>query len=402
MLAFPRPCYPPRLFHTIKVNFDANHIKKLEGLAESPHIAPLVQQLIWITSVTRDVHPGRYDQVIAWTGDEDDIKEFCHLFFLTVDAMLNLHTFASELAPLSLHPLSPNKFEIDGLIFALWPAMCRPQLRITSFRCQDPLNYMKWLNFQYESAKWGQLREFPPSFPTRPLIDLAMMFRRAKPGVPIRPGYRRPLIHLALTESPPAMPWEKPLGKLLRLDLWADSVWTHWKTSHIAEAMVGCFLAEAVNIRELSLRFRPTGTYLGPTTELKCMLPVFLACRWNFLHAIKITFATLSSPKFFIDFMENHAKTLKHVLLHQCSTNEDIVEIIRGAAEVKELKLHRFLISPSCEGRYEAQKPWIIPERPVLDFINKKDTSLDPFNEWMPSKSCNWGTVTKEAASISE
>jgi hypothetical protein len=401
---FLEPFVLPRLFHTVKVNFAEKHIKRLQGIALSPRLAPLVQQLIWITRGTRDTHDDYYGHVNTWTGNEDYIKEFRHHFFLSVDAMPNLHTFASELGP---PDLDPERDEIDGLVFALWPTMCRPQSRITSFRCQDPLNYMKWLNYERLQAEGGQLTVFPASFPARPLLDVVIVFSGDEPGVPIIPGYRRYLRRLASTESPlhsrpPAMPWEKPLGKLLRLDLRADSAGGVWKTSYIAEAMVRYFLTDAVNIRELSLRFRPTGTYLRPTTESNWMLTAFLACRWKFLHTIKITFASLSCPKFFIDFMGNHVKTLKHILLHQCSANENIVEIIRGAAKAKKFKLHRFLVFPSYEGRFGAQRPQIIPERLVLDFINNKDSSLDPFNEWMPSKSCNWGTAAQKAASVSE
>lgn len=399
---FLEPFILPRLFHTIKINFAERNIKRLRSIALSPHLAPLVQQLIWITRGTRDTHDDCWGQINTWTGHEVYIKKFCQHFFSSVDAMPNLHTFASELGP---PDLDPERDEIDGLVYALWPAMCRPESRITSFRCQDPLTYMKWLHYECLQAQGGQLTAFPTPFPARALLNVVTVFNGDDPGVPILPEYRRSLRSLASIESPlqepPPMPWEKPLGKLLRLDLRTDLAGNHWRTSDSAEAMVRYFLTDAVNIRELSVRFRPTGIFRTPTTESKWMLTVFLACRWKFLHTIKIKFASLFSPRFFINFMENHAKTLKHILLHQCPSNDSIVEIIRGAAMVKELKLHRFLIFPSYEGRFAAKEPRILPERLVLDFINNKDPSLDPFYEWVPGNR-NWGTVTQRAASVSE
>ncbi|KAI8682670.1 hypothetical protein NCS56_00390300 [Fusarium sp. Ph1] len=172
------------------------------------------------------------------------------------------------------------------------------------------------------------------------------------------------------------MPWEKPLGKLLRLDLRADSAGGVWKTSYTAEAMANWNLSQTNNRIELDVNRVP-----------RLQVEVLAHHRDRICQFIK--------PQVLHRF-------LKHILPHQCSTNENIVEIIRGAAKAKKLKLHRFLISPSYGGRFEAQKPRIIPERLVLDFINNKDPSLDPFNEWMSSRSCNWGTVAQKAASVSE
>ncbi|KAJ4327544.1 hypothetical protein N0V84_002072 [Fusarium piperis] len=400
---FLEPFVLPSLFHTVKVNFAEKHIKRLQGIALSPHLAPLVRQLIWITSGTRDTHDDLHGHVNTWTSHQNYIKEFRHQFFLCVDAMPNLHTFASELGP---PDLDPKRDEIDGLVYALWPAMCRPQSRITSFRCQDPLNYMKWLNYEYLQAEAGKHTELPAWLTVKPLRHVFAMFRHG-PDVAL-PQCRRYLTYPdfsepPMTPQPSSMGWEDPLGKLLRLDLRADSAGGYWTPAYTAEAMLRYFLTQAVSIRELSLRFRPTGTYSRPRTDSKWMSIAILTCRWEFLHTVSITFAVLPNPKFFLQFMENHAATLKHILLHQCSSDKDVVGIIRGAAKSKTVRLHRFLVFPSYQGKLEAQKPRIIPERQVLDFINNKHyPPSDPFDEWMPSRCCNWGTVAQKAASIYE
>lgn len=395
---FLEPFILPRLFHTVRVNFAEKHIERLQGIALSPHLAPLVRQLIWIASGTRDTHDDPHGHVNTWSGHQDYIDEFRRRFCLCVDAMPNLHTFASELGP---PDLDPERDEIDGLVYALWPAMCRPQSRITSFRCQDPMNYMKWLNYEYLQVEGGQPTQLPRWADDGPLRRVVAMIRRE--GTYLFPSERKGQPAHSTYPRAPAMAWEEPLRKLLRLDLRSDSAGGSWTSPDTADAMLRCFLTRAANVRELSLRFRPTGTYPRPRRDSEWRLMMTFSCRWEFLHTISITFAALPRYDFFIFFMENHAKTLKHILLHQCSTNNDIVEIIRGAAESETIRLHRFLVFPSCEGRPDAQTPRIVPERLVLDFINSKDDPvLDPFSEWVPSKWCNWGTVAQRAASIAE
>ncbi|EEU46789.1 uncharacterized protein NECHADRAFT_77545 [Fusarium vanettenii 77-13-4] len=382
---FLEPFILPRLFHTIKINFAEKQIKRLQGIALSPNLAPLVQQLIWTTSGTRDTHDDPHGHVNTWAGHEDYIKE----------------TWPQD--------LDPERDEIDGLVYALWPAMCRSQSRITSFRCQDPLNYMRWLNYECLQAMGGLHTELPASFPASPLrATVGLLFRKElslSNPIPRRDF----VIRLIMAQLPMIGPhpastvaWKRPLRSLGGLDLRIDSAGGHWRGPPSSEGMLKYFLTEASNIRELSLRFRPTGTYPRPTSHSKWVLQAVLCCGWEFLQTIKISFAMLPTSQPLFKFMEGHAKTLKHILLHQCSANEDIIEIIRGAAKVKDIKLHRFLVFPSCEGRLEVDEPRIIPERLVLDFINNKDPSLDPFDEWMPGKSCNWGTIAQKAASVSE
>ncbi|WAO86474.1 Hypothetical protein NCS54_00374900 [Fusarium falciforme] len=405
---FLEPFILPRLFHTIKVNFAEKHIKKLQGISLSPHIAPLVQQLIWITSGTRDTHDDPHGHVNAWTGHEDYIKEFRGHFFLSIDAMPNLHTFASELGPLGLHP---ERDQIDGLVYALWPAMRRRKSRITSFRCQDPLNYMRWLNYECLQAMGGQHTELPASFPAGPLRGTVDSLFSEDLGLPTPISRREFLKGLIMTQFPmvgldstSTMVWRWPLRKLRGLDLRIDSAGGHWKGTSSSEGMLKFFLMEANNIRELSLRFRPTGTYSRPSSHSKWVLQGVLCCRWKFLQTIRISFAMLPTSKPFVEFMEGHTETLKHILIHGCTGgNKSPAEIIKAAAEAEKLKLHRFLVLPSQEGYLQdIVEPWIIPERLVLDFVNKKDPSLDPFKEYLPGRDCVWGTVTQKAASISE
>ncbi|KAI8681277.1 hypothetical protein NCS55_00378500 [Fusarium keratoplasticum] len=364
---FLEPFTLPRLFHTIKVNFAEKHIKKLQGISLSPHIAPLVQQLIWITSGTRDTHDDPHGHVNTWTGHEDYIKEFRGHFFLSLDAMPNLHTFASELGPLGLHP---ERDQIDGLVYALWPAMRRRKSRITSFRCQDPLNYMRWLNCECLQAMGGQHTELPASFPAGPLRGTVDSLFSEDLGLPTPISRREFLKGLIMTQFPMVgldptsiMVWRWPLRKFRGLDLRIDSAGGHWKGTPSPET---------------------NRTYSRPNSHSN--------------------FAMFPTSKPFVEFMEGHAETLKHILIHGCTGgNKSPAEIIKAAAKAKKLKLHRFLVFPSQEGYLQdIVEPWIIPERLVLDFVNKKDPSLDPFKEYLPGRDCVWGTVTQKAASISE
>ncbi|RSL61830.1 hypothetical protein CEP51_013569 [Fusarium floridanum] len=402
---FLDPFILPNFFHTIKVNFAEKHIKRLQGIALSKHLAPLVQQLIWITSGTRDTHDDPHGHVNTWAGHEDYIKAFSQQFFPCLDAMPSLHTFASELGP---PDLDPERDEIDGLVYALWPAMCRPQSKITSFRCQDPLNYMRWLNYECLQAMGGQHTELPPSFPAKALrktVNILLRnpweFPRERNDRTIREGRisaNSPTVDLGPSY---VMGWEWPLKKLLELDLRIDSVGGYWECAYTPSSTFKFFLMEASDIRELSLRFRPTGIYTRPSTHSEFVLTEILACRWKFLQTIKISHSMLPLQPL-ISFLEAHAETLKHILIRNCVDNKTAVGIIRGAAKVKNLQLHRLLVFPFHQGHLGAKETWIVPERLVLDFVNEKDPSLDPFEECMLDERCNWVTVTQEAAPVSE
>jgi len=290
---FLEPFILPRLFHTIKINFAEKHIKRLQGIALSPNLAPLVQQLIWITSGTRDTHDDPHGHVNTWAGHEDYIKEFRQHFFLSIDAMPNLHTFASELGP---PDLDPERDEIDGLVYALWPAMCRSQSRITSFRCQDPLNYMRWLNYECLQAMGGLHTELPASFPASPLRATVGLLFRKELSLPNPIPRRDFVIRLIMAQLPMIGPdpastvaWKRPLRSLGGLDLRIDSAGGHWRGPPSSEGMLKYFLTEASNIRELSLRFRPTGTYPRPTSHSKWVLQAVLCCGWEFLQTINFS-----------------------------------------------------------------------------------------------------------------
>ncbi|RSM08826.1 hypothetical protein CDV31_007965 [Fusarium ambrosium] len=397
----------PNLFHTVKINFAEKHIKRLQGIALSPHLAPLVEQLIWITAGTRDTHDDLYGHVNTWTGHEDYIKEFRQHFFLCLDAMPNLHNFASELGPIGI---GSERDEIDGLIYALWPAMCRPQSRITSFRCQDPLNYMRWLNYECLQAMGGQHTELPPSFPAEALRKTSNMLLGLPRESPRERSHRSILEGRILAYSPTVdldplsatvMVWDRPLKKLLKLDLRFDTSEDDWKAAWDSVGLFKFFLTEASEIRELSFRFRPTRVHSTPTYHSEFVLAMLLDCRWKFLQTIKISYTMLPVQPL-ISFMKAHAETLKHILIRNCSDNKKSVEIIRGMAKVKNLQLHRFLVFPFHKGYIKAKETWMVPERLVLDFVNKKDPSLDPFKECMLGLRCNWETVTQEAAPVSK
>ncbi|KAM0440005.1 hypothetical protein ACHAPT_001107 [Fusarium lateritium] len=319
----------PGLFHTAKVKFTEEHLKKLQGIALSRHLAPHVQELIWITEGTRDTHDDPHGHVNTWAGHEDYIKDFRHHFFL------------------------------------------------------------------------------PASFPATHLRNISRFYVLHDAGVsPATIGATEEAwFCVKRKQDPSALAWKEPLEKLLRLDLRVDVAGPYGGVKEVTNPVFKFLLAEAVNLRELSLRSRRTGSHFIPEVISTWVLMELLrVCRWKFLRTIKITCGRFPEALdlYFTKFMRSHAKTLKHILFHHCCPEKQVVGIIRGAASIKDLKLHRFLIFPHREGQPEAKEPRIVPERLVLDFINSKDPSLDPFKEWEPARGSSWGTVAETPASILE
>jgi hypothetical protein len=99
-------------------------------------------------------------------------------------------------------------------------------------------------------------------------------------------------------------------------------------------------------------------------------------------------------------FMKRHAATLRHIMLHDCTADGELVGLVELAAEIPGIQLHRFAIFTSPENPYSID--WdtpLIPEKLVLDYINSKDPQHeDPFRTLSGHL---WRTVDHEAESIS-
>ncbi|KAM0556928.1 hypothetical protein ACHAPJ_005604 [Fusarium lateritium] len=142
------------LFSVIRLSFLERHRRQFLGISSSPHLARHVRQLHWFSLYRAndpdDFSKSYFSQPFA-TGC---ISEFRVQFFKGLDAMPNLKTFITSILPgknsggplwHETHVLLSESLErprryygfIEGLTHFLGPAMCRPQSRIRTLRCQD-------------------------------------------------------------------------------------------------------------------------------------------------------------------------------------------------------------------------------------------------------------------------
>ncbi|XEV04221.1 hypothetical protein FSHL1_009508 [Fusarium sambucinum] len=155
-LASLRLCWPhlygiilPLLFHKIHITFAQRHIEILKAVASSPRIAPHVQEIVFF--IVKSLPSCEEDR-----NTDDYIKGYSqavrHDFFMSVDALPNLRTFTSQPAPENHLNV---KEDIDGLLNAILPALCRPSC-VTSLR----------FNLEELSVRWkGKVIASLPSLP---------------------------------------------------------------------------------------------------------------------------------------------------------------------------------------------------------------------------------------------
>ncbi|KAF5022021.1 hypothetical protein F66182_5904 [Fusarium sp. NRRL 66182] len=389
-LAALRLCWPhlngiilPRLFRKIHFTFAERHLERLEAVASTSHIAPHVQELVWITSQTRETHNDLHGHIHTDVGFEAHVKHYRRSFLACVDALPNLHTFTSELGPESS---VTRKQDINGLVYAFLPALCRPQSRITSLRCQDPLNYMRWLHRRSE-------RHPATMFKSLPRKHLACKWRR------VCVSETKSLGHRYVYE------WASALRGLVKLDLQTDTIGGDWCCREPSGTALEFFLESTVNLRELSVRWRCTsrGSLPGrPLGHSGWSLENLFNVKWHHLRTIKLSFVQitfLGEP--FKQFIARHATSLRHILLHNCRGDLEVLRVIEYAARNPEVKLHRFAVFPAYESHPEIEEPRIILERLVLNYINSKDPLQNPFGSWDPSGFEYWGTIAERAESLS-
>ncbi|KAM0556927.1 hypothetical protein ACHAPJ_005603 [Fusarium lateritium] len=389
----------PRLFRKIHVSFSERHLTRIHEVASSSHIAPHVQELVWITSQTRETHDDNDGHVHTDHGHELYVREASRLFLACINTLPNLHTLTSELGPISS---VTQKEDIDGLVYAIMPALCRPSSRITSLRIQDPFNYIRWFRSRYDAA------EKPPP----------AMFKSLPNKYTVKKGWScilpKAVWHYQFSIRPAfggreyydfPYEWTTALRGLLKLDLQADTAAGEWRCYESAGENFALFLQEAVNLREISIRWRRTGhnSLLGrPLEHSGWQLEHLFKVQWHHLQTIKLTFVQLNFyGKPFQKFIERHAATLRHILLYNCRGDTEIVQIIKYAARTPEVKLHRFAVFPAYENHPEEEESRIVPEDLVLDYINSKDPLRNPFASWKPSGFEYWGTVDQKAESLS-
>ncbi|KAF5989458.1 hypothetical protein FBULB1_953 [Fusarium bulbicola] len=335
-----------RQFKIIWVTFAEKDIERLQAVSSTfPYY---VQELVLTTAQSRDTYSDKWGQVFTNDKYQKYVKDIRRKFLACVDSLPNLHTFTSELSPISG---IATKEHIDGLVYAILPALCRSSSRITTLRCQDPLAYMRWF-----------------------------------------------------------------LSKVR-----TDTTGGSWDCFDQLVDRLAYFLGGAVNLQELSVRWRRVdqiGSAGRPLIHSGWQLEHIFRGRWKSLKTIKLTFIQFTfSAKHFKTFIQRHASTLRHIMLHNCRSDPQVVSIIKFAASCPDVHLHRFAVFPAHESHLRVElldesypdgeqivveKPRIVPESAVLGFINSKDPQHpDPFAAWTPLEDEYWGTVQQRAESTS-
>ncbi|KAF5648366.1 hypothetical protein F52700_1058 [Fusarium sp. NRRL 52700] len=422
-LASIRLCWPQldgvvlsRLFKTVRVTFAETDIERLQAVSSTyPYY---VQELVFTASQSRDTHSDKLGHVFTGAKYQKYVKDYRRKFLACVDSLPNLHTFTSELGPISG---TATKEHIDGLVYAIFPALCRSLSRITTLRCQDPLNYMRWFLSKVRATQ-GPPGKMIKAIPRICKGDICTCWQSSpllsRLSSCIAPPYGRETDWIY-----PKIPWEwrTALRGLTTLDLQTDTAGGSWNCSEQLGDRLVYFLEGAVNMQELSVRWRRTdqiGSAGHPLVHSGCQLEHIFRGRWRNLKTLKLTFIQFTfSANPFKTFIRRHSATLRHIMLHNCRSDPEVIRIIKFAASCPDVRLHRFAVFPAHESHpkvgllYESypdgeqvvvEKPRIVPESVVLSFINSRDPQhLDPFAAWKPLEYEYWGTVEQKAESTS-
>ncbi|KAF5604422.1 hypothetical protein FPANT_1471 [Fusarium pseudoanthophilum] len=422
-LASVRLCWPhlngvivSRLFKAIRVTFAERDIERLQAVSSTyPYY---VQELVFTTAQSRNTHSDRWGQVFTGGKYQKYIKDYRRRFLTCLDALPNLHTFTSELDPISG---TATEEHIDGLVYAIFPALCHSSSRITTLRCQDPMNYMRWFLSQVRATR-GPPEGMIKVIPRICTGDICTCWQSC-PQLSRLSSCTAPPSGRETDWIYPRTPWEwrTALRGLTTLDLQNDTAGGSWNCFEQLGDRLVYFLEGAVNLQELSVRWRRTdqiGSAGRPLIHSGWQLEHIFRGRWKSLKTIKLTFIQFTfSANPFKTFIRRHSSTLRHIMLHNCRSDPEVIRIIKFAASCPGVHLHRFAVFPAYEShpRVElldesysegkqvvVEKPRIVPESAVLGFINSKDPQhLDPFTVWKPLEYEYWGTVEQKAESTS-
>ncbi|KAJ9420463.1 hypothetical protein QL093DRAFT_2637395 [Fusarium oxysporum] len=402
---------PSRLFRAIRVTFAQRDIERLQAVSSTyPYH---VQELVFTTAQSCYTHRDRWGQVFTEDNYQEYAKNYRHKFLACVDSLPNLHTFTSELGPISR---TATKEHIDGLVYAILPALCRSSSRITTLRCQDPLNYMHWFLSKVK-ATWG-----PPEEMIK-LIPKICTRRQSSPQLSRLSSCAAPPFGRETDWIYPKIPWgwRTALRGLTTLGLQTDTAGGKWKCYEQLGDRLVYFLEGTVNLQELSVRWRridQIGSVGRPLIHSGWQLEHIFRGRGKNLKTLKLTFIQFTfSTNPFKTFIRRHSTTLRHIMRHNCRSDPEVIRIIKFAALCPDVHLHRFAVFPAHEShpRVElldesypggeqvvVEKPRIVPESAVLSYINSRDPQhFDPFAAWNPFEYEYWGTVEQKAESTS-
>ncbi|KAF4345928.1 hypothetical protein FBEOM_70 [Fusarium beomiforme] len=328
----------PRLLRTVRLTFAEKHIERLQAISVT--YPRYVQEIVFIAAQTRDTHDDKWGKNVADNNHEEYAKDYRRKFLACIDSLPNLHTFTSELGPSSN---TATKDNINGLVHAILPALCRLSSRITTHRCQDPLNYMRWFLSKFEPTK-GPPEAMIKFIPKRGVGNICTCKDRRKNDEYI--------LKLSGTGEVPCKGSLHLISKLIPLE--ENGITFH--NSHFAASLSTPSLND---IRQLY--------------DMSC-----------FTTAV----ATAMS------FASSNMQLLAQELIFIASSSFRHMRVNIGL---------NFLDETHSGGDFtDPKKPQIVPEKLVLDYINGKDPQqLYPFAAWKLSGYEYLGTVDQKAESIS-
>ncbi|KAF5667773.1 hypothetical protein FCIRC_9813 [Fusarium circinatum] len=257
-LASIRLCWPhldgvilSHQFKTIRVTFAKKDIERLQAVSSTyPYY---VQELVFTTAQSRDTYSGKWGQVFTNDKYQKYVKDIRRKFLACVDSLPNLHTFTSELSPISG---IATKEHLDGLVYAILPALCRSSSQITTLRCQDPLAYMRWFLSKVR-VTWGPPEQMIKVIPRICTRDICTCWK-SSPRLSRLSSCTAPLSGRGTDWIYPRIPWEwrTALRGLTTLDLQTDTTGGSWDCFDQLVDRLAYFLEGAVNLQELSVRWR--------------------------------------------------------------------------------------------------------------------------------------------------
>ncbi|KAF4959501.1 hypothetical protein FSARC_10706 [Fusarium sarcochroum] len=357
----------PHLFCVIRLSFLEKHRRQFLGISSSPHLARHVQQLRWFSLYHVDDPDDFSKSYLSKLLSNGSAKEFRAQFFEGLDAMPNLKTFITTIlqrtnlsGPLWLATQvssydglkRPRRYYgfIEGLTHFLGPAMCRPQSRIKSLRCCDHGIILQGFPMNYRT-KWPRQSLAGPVNIKIDLCkfesELAKHFRSLVPEFD----------HSATS-------WQDALESLDEIDLctafaFADPEEFQRQT---LQPMCWSFLRAAKNLQILSLHSLQGRIPDPQDSHYLWTFEKLFDLRWDNLETLKLVNLTLSTKEF---------------------NNVDLHLILGG-------------------GTARDSQAQIIAEQEILDFINSKDPTKDPFLNREPIGYDEWHVILRRPSNGNE
>ncbi|KAF7549384.1 hypothetical protein G7046_g8365 [Stylonectria norvegica] len=339
-----------RLFDQLRMSDSNKNMATFTGVPSSPQLAPAVRELIWYDF---DLQPCYIDAL--WH------RYHCEDFYKGLDRLVNLNMFthrrkhSDECSSYAPGSLGRNKNRLylttredprieppfrGGLYNVLLPAMSRPTSKIVAFRLHTNNFHNLWPLGQ---GQFSSLRADRTEMPVS---------RWAAGCCAIYPDALKNLSAVEIFISRAS--W----GRMAR---------------HPPEQL--CYnLNSCKALEDLTLGHDPGDIPRGSLeTSFFDQIPTL---KWPKLHTLRLR--NLEFDDFYVDeLIANHADTLKHLFLIECS--EVYLGLAKRLAALPTLRLHVLVVSPAPQPQnWYTPAVVVVPEAEMLEYINGKDPELIP------------------------